>query len=68
MALTPEPGPNTEPTRTTELDARRSLGQVLDDQYRELAGVVVAYANDLERPAPGQPGRCASVNRSRSST
>jgi hypothetical protein len=58
MALTPEPAP----TRTYDTSwrrARRSSGQVLNDQDGRLVGVIVANANDLERPFRPERDRVA---------
>jgi hypothetical protein len=58
MALTPEPA-FTRTYDTSWRRARRSSGQVLNDQDGRLVGVIVANANDLERPVRPERDRVA---------
>jgi hypothetical protein len=51
QALSSSPAP-LEPTRRRSSALGGSLGQVLNDQERQLARVVAARTNDLERPVP----------------
>jgi hypothetical protein len=62
---------NPAPTRTyetSELGARRSSSDVLNDQYRRLVCVVVADADDLELPAGTDRDRVAGLRQLLSST